>query len=252
MAKNQLTKDERERYSRQMIIPGFGEDGQLKLKNSHVVVAGLGGLGSPAALYLVAAGVRHLTIIDAQRVELSNLNRQVLHWQADINRSKAESAVGKLSALNPDAKIDSRLEKLTSKNIGKLLKDADVVVDGMDNYPARYLINEVCVRGRIPFVHGAIEGFIGQLSTILPGRGPCLKCIIPKEPPRKPVFPVLGATPGVIGCLEAMEAIKLITGVGEPLVGRMVIFNGKDMKFDEMVVKRNPECAVCGEYSTSL
>lgn len=250
MTKKQLTKDERERYSRQMIIPGFGEGGQLKLKNSHVVIAGLGGLGSPAALYLVAAGVGHLTILDAQRVELSNLNRQVLHWHADIDRSKAESAVGKLSALNPDAKIDSMVKKLTSKNTKKLLKDADVVLDGMDNYPARYLINEACVRRRIPFVHGAIEGFIGQLSTIFPGRGPCLKCIIPKEPPKKPVFPVLGATPGVIGCLEAMEAIKLITGIGEPLVGRMVIFNGKDMKFDEMVVKRNPKCAVCGDLTS--
>jgi adenylyltransferase/sulfurtransferase len=250
MTKTQLTKDERERYSRQMIIPGFGEAGQLKLKNSHVIVAGLGGLGSPAAVYLVAAGVGHLTILDAQRVELSNLNRQVLHWHADVGRSKAESAAEKLSALNPDAKIDSRVERLTSKNIGRLLKNVDVVLDGMDNYPARYLINEACVRSRTPFVHGAVEGFIGQLSTILPGEGPCLKCIIPKEPLRKPVFPVLGATPGVIGCLEAMEAIKLITGVGEPLVGRMVIFNGNDMKFDEMVVKRNPECAVCGRLTS--
>lgn len=252
MTKKELSEDERERYSRQVIIPGFGEAGQLKLKNSRVVVAGLGGLGSPAALYLVAAGVGHLTILDAQRVELSNLNRQVLHWQADVGRSKAKSAAEKLSALNPDAKIHSRVERLTSKNIGELLKDTDVVLDGMDNYPARYLINEACVRSRTPFVHGAVEGFIGQLSTILPGEGPCLKCIIPKEPPKKPVFPVFGATPGVIGCLEAMEAIKLITGVGEPLVGRMVIFNGKDMKFDEMVVKRNPKCTVCGDSPTSL
>jgi len=247
VAKKRLSKDERERYGRQMIIPGFGEKGQLKLKRSHVVVAGLGGLGSPVAIYLVAAGVGRLTILDSERVELSNLNRQVLHWHMDVGRSKAGSAVEKLFALNPDVKIDSRLEKLTSRNVGKLLKNADVVVDGMDNYPSRYLINEACVRGRIPFVHAAVEGLIGQLSTILPGKGPCLRCIIPKEPPRKPVFPVLGATPGVMGCLEAMEAIKLITGVGEPLVGRMVIFNGEDTSFDEIQVERDPKCPVCSK-----
>lgn len=244
-----LTPDELERYSRQIIIPDFGKKGQLKLKRAHIFVAGLGGLGSPSSIYLVAAGVGHLTIIDAQQVDLTNLNRQVLHWKLDVGRSKAGSAVEKLFAMNPNVKVDSRLKRITPENVNKLIKGADVVVDGMDNYPMRYLLNEACVRNRIPFVHSAVEGTIGQLMTILPKNGPCLKCIVPQEPPKKPVFPVLGATSGVIGCLQAMETIKLITGVGEPLVGRMLIFNGKDMTFDEIKIKRDPCCPVCGKLS---
>lgn len=242
-----LTKKELERYGRQIIIPGFGKKGQLKLKRAHVFVAGLGGLGSPSCIYLVAAGVGHLTIIDEQRVDMTNLNRQILHLELDVGRSKAGSAVEKLYAINPNVKVDSMLKRITPKNVGKLIKGADVVVDGMDNYPIRYLLNEVCVRNRIPFVHGAVEGLVGQLMTVAPGKGPCLKCLVPQEPPKKPVFPVLGATPGVIGCLQAMETIKLITGVGEPLVGRLLIFNGSDMTFEEMEIKRNPRCPVCSK-----
>lgn len=244
-----LTPDELERYSRQIIVPGFGKRGQLKLKRAHVFVAGLGGLGSPSSIYLVAAGVGHLTIIDEQQVDLTNLNRQVLHWQLDVGRSKAKSAVEKLLAMNPNVKVDSKLKRITPENVNKLIKGADVVVDGMDNYPVRYLLNEACVHSHIPFVHGAVEGLVGQMMTILPDEGPCLKCAVPQEPPKKPVFPVLGATPGVIGCLQAMEAIKLITGVGEPLVGRMLIFNGRDMTFDEIKIKRDPRCPVCGKLS---
>ncbi|MDI6884534.1 MAG: MoaD family protein [Hadesarchaea archaeon] len=242
-----LTSKELQRYSRQIIIPGIGKKGQLKLKRAHVFVAGLGGLGSPACIYLVAAGVGHLTIIDNQRVDMTNLNRQILHLELDVGRSKAGSAVEKLYAMNPNVKVDSKLKRITSKNVGQLIKGADVVVDGMDNYPIRYLLNEACVRNRIPFVHGAVEGLVGQLMTVVPGKGPCLKCLVPREPSKKPLFPVLGATPGVIGCLQAMETIKLITGVGEPLVGRMLIFNGADMTFDEMKVKRDPRCPVCGK-----
>lgn len=241
-----ITSNEFERYSRQMIIRGFGKAGQLKLKAAHVIVAGLGGLGSPASMYLVAAGVGRLTIIDAQRVELSNLNRQVLHWPTDVKRSKSESAIKKLHAMNPSVKIDAKPEKITPNNVDGLLRGADVVVDGMDNYRTRYLLNKACVRARRPFVHGAVEGFVGQLTTILPGEGPCLKCIIPKEPPRKPAFPVLGATSGVIGCLQAMETIKLLTGVGEPLVGRMLIFDGEGASFEEIEVRRDPNCPICG------
>jgi adenylyltransferase/sulfurtransferase len=211
-----------------------------------VAVAGLGGLGSPASIYLAAAGVGRITIIDAERIERSNLNRQVLHWEPDIGQSKVKSASEKLRAINSDTKVDEISVKITSENVDQLIKGADVVVDGTDNYPTRYLLNETCVRNRIPFVHGAVEGLVGQVMTILPGKGPCLKCAVPKEPPKKSVFPVLGATPGVIGCLQAMEAIKLITGVGKPLVGRMLIFNGIDMTFDEMKVNRNPNCPVCG------
>lgn len=249
VAGGKLTSDELKRYSRQIIIPGLGKRGQLKLKRAHVFVAGLGGLGSPSSIYLVVAGVGHLTIIDEQQVDLTNLNRQVLHWENDVGRSKAESAIKKLLAINPNVKVDSQLKRITPENVNKLIKGADVVIDGMDNYPMRYLLNEACVHNHIPFVHGAVEGFVGQMMTILPGEGPCLKCAIPQEPPKKPVFPVLGATPGVIGCLQAMEAIKLITGVGEPLVGRMLIFNGRNMTFNEFRVKQNPSCPVCSKLS---
>lgn len=229
-----------------MTIRGFGKAGQHKLKAAHVVVAGLGGLGSPASIYLAAAGIGHLTIIDAQRVEVSNLNRQVLHWGPDVGQSKVKSATKKLTAINSNIKVDGIVEQITSENVDRLIKGVDVVIDGMDNYPTRYLLNETCVRNRIPFIHGAVEGLVGQLMTILPGRGPCLKCAVPEEPPKKPLFPVLGATPGVIGCLQAMEAIKLITGVGKPIVGRMLIFNGMDMTFDEIKINRDPSCQVCG------
>jgi len=240
-----FTPEELERYNRQIIIRGFGEGGQQKLKAAHVLVAGLGGLGSPASAYLVAAGVGHLTILDAERVELSNLNRQILHWHLDVGRSKAGSAIEKLFAMNPSVEIDSRLDAITNKNVNALIKDADVVIDGMDNYPTRYLLNKACVRNRVPFVHGAVEELIGQLATVLPGKGPCLRCIIPREPPMKPVFPVLGPTPGAIGCLQAMEAIKLIVGIGKPLVGQMLFFNGEDMTFDIIEVRRDPNCPVC-------
>ena len=244
---DELRSKELERYSRQILIEGFGEKGQRKLKRAHVLVAGLGGLGSPAAVYLAAAGVGKLTILDAQRVELSNLNRQVLHWQSDIRRSKADSAVEKIRAFNPSIEVEARLERIMSENVDGLIEGADVVVDGMDNFPTRYLLNEACVRARTPFVHGAVEGLVGQLTTIVPAKGPCLRCIVPKEPPRKPVFPVLGATTGTIGCLQALEAIKLITGVGKPLVGEMLLFNGRDLTFDRVKVERDPTCPTCGK-----
>jgi len=230
-----------------MTIPSFDRTGQRKLKAAHIVVAGLGGLGSPVSIYLAAAGVGHLTVIDAQRVELSNLNRQVLHRETDVGQSKVKSATEKLKAMNLDIKVDGIFVQITSENVGRHIKGADVVVDGLDNYSTRYLLNEACVKNNIPFIHGAVEGLRGQLMTILPGKGPCLKCAVPKEPPKKPVFPVLGATSGVIGCLQATEAIKLITGLGKPLVGRMLIFNGMDMTFDEIKVKRELSCQVCGK-----
>jgi molybdopterin/thiamine biosynthesis adenylyltransferase len=209
-------------------------------------VAGIGGLGSPASIYLAAAGVGRITIIDNQRVEKSNLNRQVLHWEPDVGQSKVKSAAEKLRMVNSNVKVDGVFEQITSKNVGQLIKGANVVVDGMDNYPTRYLLNKACVKSGIPFIHGAVEGLVGQVMTVLPGEGPCLRCAVPREPPRKPVFPVLGATAGVIGCLQAMEAIKLITRVGKPLVGRMLIFNGADMIFDEVKLNRDPNCRVCG------
>lgn len=244
-----FTPEELERYDRQILIEGFGERAQLRLKRAHVIIAGLGGLGCPASIYLAAAGVGRLTLLDNQEVELSNLNRQILHWQSDVGKPKATSAMEKLHAINPNVKIDSKVEAVSPENVNRLLRNADVIIDGMDNYPARYLINEACVRNRIPFVHGAVEGLVGQLATILPGRGPCLRCMVPKEPPSRPFFPVLGVTPGVIGCLQAAEAIKIITRIGRPLAGRMLLFNGEDMTFDLMEVRRDPNCPVCGRLT---
>ncbi|MEM2282133.1 MAG: HesA/MoeB/ThiF family protein [Candidatus Hadarchaeales archaeon] len=234
-----------QRYSRQVIIEGFGEKSQRKLQRARVLVAGLGGLGSAASLYLAAAGVGHLVLVDDEEVEVSNLNRQVLHWARDLKKSKAESAAEKLRLLNPSIEVEAKKEKVTPANAGKLIGNCEAVVDGLDNYSTRYLLNEHCVRLGRPLVHGAVEGFVGQVTTILPGRGPCLKCIIPQEPATKKIIPVLGATSGVIGCLQAMETIKLLTGIGKPLVGRMLIFDGRTMSFEELEVNRNPSCPVC-------
>ncbi|MEM0358814.1 MAG: HesA/MoeB/ThiF family protein [Candidatus Hadarchaeales archaeon] len=235
-----------ERYSRQMMIPGFGKRAQEKLGKAHVIVVGLGGLGCPSSLYLAAAGVGRITLVDAERVEESNLNRQVLHWTRDVGRSKAGSAAEKLRELNPSVGVEVVEEKLGEENVGEILK-GDVVVDGLDNYETRYLVNSHCVKKGIPFVHAAVEGFIGQLLTVVPGKGPCLRCVIPEPPPPKPLFPVLGPVPGVMGCLQALEVIKLLTGLGKPLVGRLLLFEGKGMTFEEVEVKRNPNCPVCGE-----
>lgn len=242
-----LTPEELERYNRQIIISGFEKRGQRKLKRARVLVAGLGGLGSPASAYLVAAGVGHLTILDAERVELSNLNRQILHWSSDVGRPKAASAIEKLSKMNPNVELESRPEAVTRENADELVGSVDLVIDGMDNYHARYLLNEACVRRQVPFIHGAVEGFMGQMTTIIPGEGPCLRCIFPKEPPSAQVRPVLGPTPGVVGCLQAMEAIKLIVGIGKPLVGQMLLFDGGEMIFDFIQVRRDPNCPTCGD-----
>jgi molybdopterin/thiamine biosynthesis adenylyltransferase len=233
------------RYQRQMAIRGFGREGQRRLEQSCVLVVGLGGLGCSASLYLAAAGVGSLMLLDPQRVEPSNLNRQVLHWDRDVGKLKAESAREKLLALNPQMEVETREEKATSRNLGKLVEKVDVVVDGTDNYAARYLLNEACARSHKPLVHGAVEGFLGQVTTILPGRGPCLRCIFPRPPPEKKSIPVLGATAGLVGCLEAMETIKLLTGLGRPLVGRLLIFDGESMHFEEVRVEKREDCPVC-------
>jgi len=240
-----LTKSELERYDRQMLIPGWGREGQTKLKRAKVAVAGVGGLGCPASLYLSAAGVGNILLIDNESFELSNLNRQILGFQRDVGRLKAETAREKLEALNPEIEVSTKTVKITQKNIRELIRGSDIVVDAMDNWETRFIINEGCVRERIPLVHAGIYGWSGQMTTILPGRGPCLRCVIPRSPPEIKPFPVLGATPGFFAMLQVMEVIKLLTGLGDPLVGKLLIFDGEDMSFNLVEASCNPACPVC-------
>lgn len=240
-----LSERERLRYDRQIIIQGFGEAGQEKLKNSRILIAGAGGLGSPAALYLAAAGVGHLRIVDRDQVELSNLNRQILHWEGDIGRDKADSARDKLTRLNPDISVEILKEEIREDTLADLMAGCDLIVDGLDNFPTRYLINEGIQSRKVPFVYGGILGLMGMTTFIIPGQTPCLRCLFPQAPPPKK-FPVLGTTPGIIGLIEAHEAIKHLTGVGKCLTGRLLIYNGQEMKFSEITVEQNKECPVCG------
>ncbi|MFX1520547.1 MAG: ThiF family adenylyltransferase [Promethearchaeota archaeon] len=240
-----LTPSELKRYDRQMMIKGWGVEGQEKLKKSKIVVMGVGGLGCPVSIYLAVGGVGHLVLIDKDKPDLSNMNRQILHWEKDIGRDKAISAKEKLVQMNSDITIEGLTLEITEENILDLVKDATVVIDAMDNFHVRYLINDACVNHKIPFVHAGIYGLEGQLTTIMPGKGPCLKCIFPTPPIEQKKFPVLGATPAVLATLQAMEAFKLVLGIGAPLIGRLLIFDGEVMSFDVMQIKRRDDCEVC-------
>ncbi len=237
---------ELERYDRQVRIEGLGKSGQSKLKKARVIVVGAGGLGCPTSLYLVAAGVGHVAVVDKETVELSNLNRQILHWSNDIARPKGVSMVEKLRQLNPEVTVKALQKIVTTHNARQLVKDFTVVVDALDNWRTRFLLNKACVKEKIPFVHAGVHALYGQITTILPGKGPCLQCILPKIPPEEEKFPVLGATAGTLGLLGALETIKIITGLGEPLVGRMLHFDGETMSLQEIKVERRQNCPVCG------
>jgi adenylyltransferase/sulfurtransferase len=229
-----------------MMIAGWGEDGQAKLKSAHVFVAGAGGLGSPASIYLAVAGVGRITLCDFDKPELSNLNRQILHSDARIGMNKAVSGQLTLSELNPSIAVTSVSTKIDPGNVDDLVGGADLILDCMDNFPTRYLLNECAIRKRIPFVHASVWGLEGRLTFIQSPETPCLGCIFPSAPPPS-VFPVLGATPGVIGCLQAMEALKYLTGVGENLKGRLLVWSGADMDFEVFPIARNPKCSTCGQ-----
>ncbi|MBE0513132.1 HesA/MoeB/ThiF family protein [Candidatus Bathyarchaeota archaeon] len=237
---------ELERYDRQIRIKGLGKSGQSKLKNARVMVVGAGGLGCPASFYLVAAGIGHVAVVDKETVELSNLNRQILHWSNDLGRPKGVSMVEKLRQLNPEVTVEALQKIVTTHNARQLVKGFTVVVDALDNWRTRFLLNKACVKEKIPFVHAGVYALYGQITTILPGKGPCLQCILPKIPPEEEKFPVLGAVVGTLGLLEALETIKIITGLGEPLVGRMLHFDGETMSFQEIKVERRRSCPVCG------
>ncbi len=243
-----LSERELERYKRQILL--FGEEGQERLKASHIFIAGAGGLGSPVALYLAVAGVGVITIIDMDVVEVSNLNRQILHYDRDVGKKKTVSAIGKLQAINPDITVNAIDATISAENIRELVGRADGIVDAMDNYSIRYLLNHVALEKKIPFFHGAIRGFYGQATTILPGKTPCLECIFPKAPPKE-VFPVVGATPGVIGTVQATEVIKHLTGQGSMLEGRLFLWDGLTSKSEEITICRNPACPACGDNSAT-
>ena len=250
-----LSNDEVKRYSRHLIMPEVGVDGQEKLKSGSVLCIGAGGLGSPAALYLAAAGVGRIGIVDFDVVDFSNLQRQVIHSTPDVGRSKLASAKDRLLALNPHVTIETYETALSSKNALDLFRPYDVILDGTDNFPTRYLTNDACVILGKPNAYGSIFRFEGQASVFATKGGPCYRCLYP-EPPPPGLVPscaeggVLGVLPGVIGTIQATEAIKLITGIGEPLIGRFLIYDALRMKFRELKLKRDPDCPVCGTNPT--
>jgi molybdopterin-synthase adenylyltransferase len=242
---SELSERELARYGRQMMMAGWGEATQRRLREATVFVAGAGGLGSPVSIYLAVAGVGHLVIADFDAPEMSNLNRQILHDPSRLGVNKAESARRTLAALNPDVAVTAIPDKITAENVDALIGEAAVVVDCMDNFPTRYALNAACLRKRIPLVHGAIWGLDGQLTVIRAPETACLQCLVPEAPPRE-VFPVVGATPGVIGSLQAMEVLKLLTGIGTPLEGALLVFSGATMRFRRLTLPKDPECPTCG------
>jgi molybdopterin/thiamine biosynthesis adenylyltransferase len=240
-----LTEKELQRYDRQIMIPGLGREGQEKLKNAKVFLAGVGGLGSPIAYYLTAAGIGTLILADHDVPELSNLNRQILHWEENIGKKKTDSAADKLQRFNSNIKIKTISETIDASNIDRLVGDADIIVDAMDNLPTRYLLNQTALSKGIPFVHGAVYGFEGRVMTVLPGKSACLNCLYHGAEVPKSKFPIIGVTPGVIGCIQATEVIKYITGIGELLTDRLLNYDGLAMKFHEFKINRDPDCPHC-------
>jgi sulfur-carrier protein adenylyltransferase/sulfurtransferase len=251
-----LDDEQRRRYSRHLLIPEIGQAGQLRLLEASVLLIGAGGLGSPAALYLAAAGVGRLGIVDDDVVDETNLQRQVLHSTAGLGRPKVDSAVEHVRELNPDVEVVPYRERLGRENVDRILDEGwEVIVDGADNFPTRYLLNDASVWHRIPIVHGSIFRFEGQATVFKPGDGPCYRCLFPQPPPPE-LAPscaeggVLGVLPGVIGSIQGAEALKLVLGVGEPLVGRLLLYDALAGSFDEVAVRRDPACPVCGDEPT--
>ena len=250
-----LSNEEVARYSRHLILPEVGMAGQQKLKAARALCIGAGGLGSPVALYLAAAGVGTIGIVDFDEVDYSNLQRQIIHGTPDVGRSKLASARSKLNALNPEVEVVTHEMALSSQNALALFADYDFVVDGTDNFPTRYLVNDACVLSGKPNVYGSIFRFEGQASVFAAADGPCYRCMFP-EPPPPGLVPscaeggVLGILPGVVGTLQATEAVKLVLGAGEPLVGRFLLFDALKMRFRELKVRKDPDCPVCGEQPT--
>ena len=247
-----MTSEQRIRYARHLLLPEVGEKGQLKLLGSKVLLLGAGGLGSPAALYLAAAGVGQIGIIDMDVVDSSNLQRQILHNMDRVGMRKVDSAKKTLTAMNPDLEVTTYDMRLGADNILDIIDGYDVIVDGTDNFPTRYLVNDAALLKNIPVVHGSIFRFEGQVTVFAPYVGPCYRCMIPEPPPAE-LAPscaeagVLGVLPGIVGSIQAVETIKLLLGLGEPLIGRLLTYDALDQSFRTFKVRRDPECPACGE-----
>ncbi|MCW5798376.1 MAG: molybdopterin-synthase adenylyltransferase MoeB [Nitrospira sp.] len=251
----EFTDEQITRYSRHILLAEVGGKGQKKIAQARILIVGAGGLGSPAALYLAAAGVGTIGLIDSDVVDLSNLQRQVIHHTSDVGRPKVLSAKEKIQALNPDVTVVQYEDRFMARNALELVRDYSVVIDGVDNFPAKFLINDACYLGGKPLVHGGILRFDGRVFTILPGQSACYRCIFTQPPPPGLVAScqeagVLGALAGVIGTIQATEALKLILGIGRPLTDRMLDFDARNMRFREIAVKRNPRCPLCGDHPT--
>src|SRR5438552_17611630 len=250
-----LSPNEIARYSRHLIMPEVATEGQKRFKAASVLLIGAGGLGSPLGLYLGAAGLGRIGLVDFDVVDFSNLQRQVLHGTPDVGRSKLQSAKERLQAINPEVQIDLYETRLTSANALAILEPYDIIVDGTDNFPTRYLVNDACVLLKKPNVYGSIFRFDGQASVFYPPHGPCYRCLYPEPPPPGEVPScaeggVLGILPGLIGCIQATETVKLILGQGAPLIGRLLLYDALRMSFRELKVRRNPKCPLCGEQPT--
>ena len=250
-----FTREQLERYSRHILLNEVGGKGQKKLLAGKVLVVGTGGLGSPSAFYLAAAGIGTIGLIDSDTVEMSNLQRQILHFTDDIGRPKTTSAKEKLQKLNNDIKIIEHQERLTSANIMEIIKDYDIVVDGSDNFPTRYLVNDACVLSNKPLSHAGIFKFDGQAMTIIPKKGPCYRCLFAEPPPPGAVpscqeAGILGVVAGVLGVIQATEVVKYFLGVGELLVGKLLVYNALNLSFRTVHIPRNPKCPVCGDNPT--
>lgn len=250
-----LTESQIERYSRHIILKEVGGKGQQKLLDGKVLIIGAGGLGAPVALYLAAAGVGTIGLADADDVDLSNLQRQVIHFTADIGTPKVESARNKIEAINPDVKVITYKEWVTAANIGSLIADYDFIIDGTDNFAAKFLINDACVLAGKPYSHGGILQFVGQTITVLPGQSPCYRCLFPQPPPKDAIptcsqAGVIGVLPGVLGSIQATEALKFLLGKGKLLTGRILMYDALDMKFRDVALKRNSNCPICGDHPT--
>ena len=245
-----LSDSEKERYARQIMIPDIGEKGQEMLKAAHVCIAGIGGLGSVSAYYLVAAGVGHVKLIDRDMVDLSNLNRQILHFTDNIGQSKADSAAGKLTKLNPDCVVETIMADIDSGNVFEMVAGCDIIIDALDNIGTRRVLNAASLRQGIPLIYGGVEGFTGMATTFIPGRTACFECLFSHITGKEGSKGVIGALPAIIGSIQVLEAIRIITGHPAALAGKLLYFSGTNMTFHEILVEKNPECAFCGPKIT--